>query len=56
MSKWKSWVSLIVIIFGLAVSVLTPGQVKENKMQEELLTLEKEFSEAIVKNDTETIG
>ena len=47
---------LIAIMLALVVSSLTLGQIRSNKIQEELLTLEKDFSQAIVKNDAEAIG
>ena len=46
---------LIFATAALAVS-LTPGQIMSNKMQDELLIIEKEFSHAIVTNDAEAIG
>ena len=48
--------TLIVTMLTLAVSPLTLGQTRSNQMQEELLKLEKEFAQAIVKNDAEAIG
>src|ERR1700684_2987528 len=40
----------------LAVPSLTLGQIKRNTMQEEVLSLEKEFSQAIVKNDAKAVA
>jgi ketosteroid isomerase-like protein len=40
----------------LAVPSLTLGQIKRNTMQEEVLRLEKEFSQAIVKNDAKAVA
>ena len=48
--------SVIVILIALAVSSLAPAQVRNHKMQEDLLKVEKEFSEAIVENDAEAVG
>ena len=48
--------TLIVTMLTLAVSPLTLGQTRSNQMQEELLKLEKEFAQAIVKNDADAIG
>jgi ketosteroid isomerase-like protein len=47
--------SLVVILFALAVTS-APGQTRKDKMQDELLKVEKEFSKAIVKNDADAIG
>jgi ketosteroid isomerase-like protein len=44
-------VMLVTAIFSQAL-----GQIKRDKMQEELVNLEKEFAQAIVKNDAEAIG
>jgi Domain of unknown function (DUF4440) len=44
------------IAFALAVPCLALGQTKGDTKQEEVLRLEKEFSEAIVKNDAEAVG
>jgi ketosteroid isomerase-like protein len=38
------------------MTFLGVGQIKKNKMEEELLNLEKEFAQAIIKNDAEAIG
>jgi ketosteroid isomerase-like protein len=46
--------SLLVIV--LAVAVPSLGQNRSSEMQEEILKLEKEFGQAIVKNDPEAIG
>jgi ketosteroid isomerase-like protein len=43
-------------MFALAVPSLTLGQIKRNTMQEEVLRLEKEFSQAIVKNDAKAVA
>jgi ketosteroid isomerase-like protein len=43
-------------MFALAVPSLALGQIKRNTMQEEVLRLEKEFSQAIVKNDAGAVG
>ena len=40
----------------LAVPSLTLGQIKRNTMQEEVLRVEKEFSQAIVKNDAKAVA
>jgi ketosteroid isomerase-like protein len=49
--------ALIFIVLTLAVSSLTLGQAKRNTMQEqEVLRLEKEFSQAIMKNDAGAAG
>jgi len=38
------------------VSSITVGQIVRNNVQEKLLKLEKEFTQAILKNDAEAIG
>jgi ketosteroid isomerase-like protein len=48
--------ALIFIMLVLAVPSLTLGQIKRNTMQEEVLRLEKEFSQAIVKNDAKAVA
>ena len=48
--------ALILITLALAVPSLPLGQIRNNTMQEEILRLEKEFSQAIVKNDAEAVG
>jgi ketosteroid isomerase-like protein len=48
--------ALIFIMLVLAVPSLTLGQIKRNTMQEEVLSLEKEFSQAIVKNDAKAVA
>ena len=48
---------LVFITLALALPSLTLGQIRENTMQEEeILKLEKEFSQAIVKNDAGAVG
>ncbi len=44
------------ITLTLAMPMLALGQVKSDKAQEEVRRLEKEFSQAIVRNDAETVG
>jgi ketosteroid isomerase-like protein len=44
------------ITLALAVPMLAFGRVKSDKAQGEVLRLEKEFSQAIVKNDAEAVG
>jgi ketosteroid isomerase-like protein len=45
------------MMLALALSSLTLGQARSNAMQEdEVLKLEKEFSQAIVNNDAEAVG
>jgi hypothetical protein len=44
------------ITLAVAVPSLTLGQIRRNMMQEEVLRLEKEFSQAIVKNDAGAVG
>ena len=44
------------IALALTVPCLALGQTKGDTTQEEVLRLEKEFSEAIVKNDAEAVG
>lgn len=44
------------IALALAVPCLALGQTKADTTQEEVLRLEKEFSEAIVKNDADAVG
>jgi ketosteroid isomerase-like protein len=48
--------ALIFIMLVLAVPSLTLGQIKRNTMQEEVLSLEKGFSQAIVKNDAKAVA
>jgi ketosteroid isomerase-like protein len=48
--------TLILITLAISLSSLALGQIRRNKMQEELLKLEKEFEQAIIKNDAEAIG
>jgi ketosteroid isomerase-like protein len=47
---------LIFITLALAVPMLAFGRVKSDKAQGEVLRLEKELSQAIVKNDAEAAG
>jgi ketosteroid isomerase-like protein len=47
---------LTCITLAVAVPVFTTGQMKGNKVEEELLKTEKAFSQAIVSNDSEAIG
>jgi hypothetical protein len=44
------------IALATAVPCLALGQTKSDTTQEEVLGLEKEFSEAIVKNDADAVG
>lgn len=44
-------VTLVTAMFSQAL-----GQIPRNEVQEELLRLEKEFAQAVVKNDPEAIG
>ena len=44
------------IALALAVPCLAFGQTRGDATQEEVLRVEKEFSEAIVKNDAEAVG
>jgi ketosteroid isomerase-like protein len=44
------------IALALALPTLALGQNKSDTTQEEILRLEKEFSQAIVKNDVEALG
>ena len=48
--------TFLLIMFAITMSSGALAQTKSNKTQEELLKLEKEFSQAIVKNDVEAIG
>jgi ketosteroid isomerase-like protein len=49
--------ALIFITLALAMPALTLGQIRRNTIQEEeVLRLEKEFSQAIVKNDAVAVG
>jgi ketosteroid isomerase-like protein len=48
--------ALIFIALALAVPSLTFGQIKRNTMQKEVLRLEKEFTQAIVKNDEKAVA
>jgi ketosteroid isomerase-like protein len=47
--------ALLFITLALAVP-FSFGQVRSNTMQDEVLRVEKEFSQAIVKNDAEAVG
>ena len=44
------------ITLALAVPSLALGQIKNDTTQEEVLRVEEEFSQAIVKNDAEAVG
>jgi ketosteroid isomerase-like protein len=46
----------MLITLALASSCLSLGQSKQDKTQAEVLRLEKEFSEAVVKNDATAVG
>jgi ketosteroid isomerase-like protein len=48
--------ALIFITLALVVPALAHGQNRNIKMQDEVLKAEKEFSQAIVKNDAEAVG
>jgi ketosteroid isomerase-like protein len=48
--------TLMFIALALSVPCLALGQTKGDTTQEEVLKIEKEFSEAIVKNDAEAVG
>src|SRR6202042_600829 len=48
--------TLIFIALALAAPCLALGQTKDDTTQEEILKLEKEFSQAIVKNDAEAVA
>ena len=48
--------TLILTTLVITLTFLGVGQIKKNKMEEELLNLEKEFAQAIIKNDAEAIG
>jgi ketosteroid isomerase-like protein len=48
--------TLILITLAITISSLAHGQTRRNKVEDELLKLEKEFAQAIVKNDVEAIG
>lgn len=41
---------------ALAIPMLALGEVKSDKAQREVLGIEKEFSQAILKNDAEAVG
>ena len=45
--------TLILTTLVITITFLGVGQIKQNKMEEELLKLEKEFAQAIIKNDAE---
>ena len=51
MSRYAMFMTL-----ALATPMLALGQLKSNKAQGEVLRLEKEFSQAIVKNDAGAVG
>jgi hypothetical protein len=46
----------LVFIMLLALPSLALGQIRSTAMQEEVLRVEREFSQAIVKNDAEAVG
>lgn len=48
--------TLILTTLVITMTFLGVGQIKKNKMEEEILNLEKEFAQAIIKNDAEAIG
>ena len=48
--------TLMFIALAFVVPCLALGQTKGDTTQEEVLRFEKEFSEAIVKNDAEAVG
>jgi hypothetical protein len=48
--------TLILVTLATAMFSQALGQIPRNEMQEELLKLEKEFAQAVVKNDPEAIG
>lgn len=48
--------TLVLMTLVITVPFLGLGQIRKNTMQEELLNLEKEFAQAIIKNDADAIG
>jgi ketosteroid isomerase-like protein len=48
--------TLILTTLVITMTFLGVGQIKKNKMEEEILNLEKEFAQAIINNDAEAIG
>ena len=48
--------TLILVTFVTAMFSQVLGQIPRNEMQEEVLKLENEFAQAVVKNDPEAIG
>ena len=48
--------TLILVTFVTAMFSQALGQIPRNEMQEEVLKLENEFAQAVVKNDPEAIG
>ena len=48
--------ALAFITLSLVVPAFALGQNRDVKMQDEVLEVEKEFSQAIVKNDAEAVG
>ena len=48
--------TLILVTFVTAMFSQAIGQIPRNEMQEEVLKLENEFAQAVVKNDPEAIG
>jgi ketosteroid isomerase-like protein len=46
----------LVFIMLLALPSLALGQIRSTAMQEEVLSVEREFSQAIVRNDAEAVG
>ncbi|HJX92584.1 MAG TPA: nuclear transport factor 2 family protein [Pyrinomonadaceae bacterium] len=47
---------LILMTLVITVPFLALGQIRKTTMQEEVLNLEKEFAQSIIKNDAEAIG
>ena len=48
--------TLILITLVITLPSLAFGKIRKNEVQEELLKLEKEFAQAIIKNDSEAIA
>ena len=48
--------TVVLIMLVITMPFLALSQIRKNTMQEELLNLEKEFAQAIIKNDVEAIG
>lgn len=49
------WRSLVVAAFILTLVLVSAGQTKNSRMQDEILKLESEFARAVIKNDVAAV-